>query len=44
MDDVDSLGKNIYEVLRQKFIEWREPHVTRWHWTCQKRLQEIIKR
>jgi hypothetical protein len=44
MDDVNSLEKHIYEILRNKFIEWREPHVTRWHWACQKRLQDIARR
>ncbi|CAF0923544.1 unnamed protein product [Adineta steineri] len=43
-DDVILLEKSIYEILRDKFIEWREPHVTHWHWACQKRLQQIIKR
>jgi hypothetical protein len=44
MDDVDSLGKHIYETLRDKFILWREPHITTWNWACQKRLQDIVKR
>ncbi len=44
MDDVASLEKYIYETLRDKIVKWREPHMTRWHWACQKRLQEILKR
>ncbi len=44
MEDVTSLEKNIYETLREKIMNWREPHMTRWHWGCQKRLQEILKR
>ncbi|CAF0723059.1 unnamed protein product [Adineta ricciae] len=43
-EDVQSLEKHILEVLRHKFVEWREPNVTRWHWACQKRLQAILKR
>ncbi|CAF0989862.1 unnamed protein product, partial [Didymodactylos carnosus] len=43
-EDVDFIQKTIQETLRNKIIEWREPHVTRWHWLCQKKLQELIKR
>ncbi len=43
LEDVTVLEKYIYETLRDKIVKWREPHMTRWHWACQKRLQEIVK-
>ena len=42
-DDVNLLEKNIYEILRNKLIEWRESNITRWNWSCQQRLQDVIK-
>ena len=44
LEDVSSLERHIYDILRNKFMEWRGSYVTSWHWSCQKVLQDIIKR
>ncbi|CAF3271321.1 unnamed protein product [Rotaria socialis] len=41
--DVVTLEKHIFEVIRDKSPDWRASNITPWHYGCQKRLQEILK-
>ncbi|CAF1037854.1 unnamed protein product [Rotaria sordida] len=42
-EDVAALIRQIDDILHEKFRDWREANVTRWHSTCQNRLREIVK-